>query len=113
MTLKIIFTFSTNIQMCILAIEYCNRKQRNMRLNSLYLLIIFFILIGCESQENETRYYPSQKSNDEIIKLDLDTTSLDFKEIKKLVTKNILIGKSVLVEIKDGPIIKKISKNLY
>nr|WP_321228963.1 hypothetical protein [uncultured Psychroserpens sp.] len=84
-----------------------------MRLNSLYFIVTFCILTGCKSQKNETRYYPFQKLNDEIIELDLDTTSLDFKEIKSLVTRNVLANKSVLVEIKDGHVLKKIYPRIY
>jgi hypothetical protein len=37
--------------------------------------MIFYILAGCKGQETETRYYSSQDLNNEIIELDLDTTS--------------------------------------
>ncbi|MFT5242442.1 MAG: hypothetical protein ACJA1H_000502 [Glaciecola sp.] len=84
-----------------------------MRLNSLYILIIFYILLGCNNQETETKHYPSPNFNNEIIELDLDTTSLDFREIKGLVTKNILTDKSVLIEIKDGRVLKKIYPRIY
>lgn len=84
-----------------------------MRLNNLYILIIFYILIGCKSQESETKYYPSQNFNDEIIELDLDTTSLDFREIKGFVTRNIVVDKSVLINIRDGRVLKKIYPRIY
>jgi hypothetical protein len=84
-----------------------------MRLNSLYILIVFYILIGCKKQQSETRYYPFQNFNDEIIELDLDTTSLDFREIKGFVTRNILLDKNVLIEVKDGRILKKIYPRIY
>jgi hypothetical protein len=84
-----------------------------MRLNSSYVLIIFCIFIGCESQESETRYYPSQNFNNEIIELDLDTTSFDFREIKGFVTRNILLDKNVLIEVKDGRVLKKIYPRIY
>jgi hypothetical protein len=66
-----------------------------MRLNSLYILIIFYILLGCNNQETETKHYPSPNFNNEIIELDLDTTSLDFREIK------------------DGRVLKKIYPRIY
>ncbi|TXE15394.1 hypothetical protein ES692_16805 [Psychroserpens burtonensis] len=79
----------------------------------LWVELSFYILIGCKSQENETKYYPTQSLNDEIIKLDLNTTSLDFREIKALVSRSILADRSVLVEIKDGRILKKIYPRIY
>lgn len=75
--------------------------------------MIFYILAGCKGQETETRYYSSQDLNNEIIELDLDTTSLDFRDIKTLVTRNILASKSVLIEIEDDHILKKIYPRIY
>ncbi len=75
--------------------------------------MIFYILTGCKGPKTETRYYSSQDLNNEIIELDLATTSLNFREIKGLVTKTILADKSVLIVLNDGRIVKKIYPRIY
>lgn len=80
-----------------------------MRLKLVCTLLFCLFLFYCQVQE-ETRYYPSKELYDksELVEINLDTTSLNFKEIKIKVDKIYLKNKRPLISINDNGIQKRI-----
>lgn len=81
-----------------------------MRLIRIYIIIFCLTFFGCQDQEKEIRYYPSKKvyNESELIKINLDTTSFNFKGITDRVYQIHQMNKSILIEIDDYQVSKKI-----
>ncbi|GAA3777742.1 hypothetical protein GCM10022271_07440 [Corallibacter vietnamensis] len=76
---------------------------------TLYLLTVFIIL-SCQEKTVNIKYYPTNEFSveEDYLKLDLDTTSLNFKEITNLISENLYDNRKTIIEIQDGSTLKKI-----
>jgi len=76
------------------------------------ILISFITLFfSCQNKTANIRYYPSEDyllSKTDLLKIDLDTVNLNFKETTQKVSKNQYFGGYTLIEIEENEVVKKI-----
>ncbi|MBR9913258.1 MAG: hypothetical protein GYB32_00290 [Algicola sp.] len=74
-----------------------------MRLINTYIIAFSFLVIGCKNQNSDIKYYPhkNQYQNKETINLNLQNSSLNFKDINSLVNTNFKNQKRTLITFKD------------
>ena len=81
-----------------------------MQLKLVYILLFCLSLFCCQEQKTRMRYYPSKELYNklELVEINLDTTSLNFKEITLKVYKVYSKNKRPVIEINDDGIQKNL-----
>jgi len=79
-------------------------------MRKIFFLSTLLLILSCKKRTPEIRYYPTYpiSQQDSIEKLDLEKTTMNFKEITNWIGENQYNEIRSVIEFKDGQIIKKI-----
>jgi hypothetical protein len=78
-----------------------------------FISLVFILTSSCQNQSLETRYYPSDQLyfNERIVRINLDSIDLNFKEITDSMIQLESENGKVVFEINDNGILKRIMPN--